>query len=221
MQVIVPFISPKVLRAGQSLSEKTQNCKKRVTGDLLVDLLKLSGIDSLLALEAHLKDLVHVVHGLAPLLKVVQTSSLLGELSLDAKPSLAIVFGIDDGQAGEDRGNIIFGDKPITVEVVNFEDEINLLVEARAVETEESCQELPLIEVPVLVGVHDIEKALPQDPWQLRIIKEGHLVDAFGGLIRPRLQVLENVLEIRKADLGFEVLVRLQLYKLKLVIAHH
>ena len=101
MQVIIPFISPEILRTWESFSEQSKDSQKRVTRDFFVNFLELSRVDPLLTLKAHFQYLVHIVQSLAPLLKVVKATTFLGELAFDAEPTLSVVFRIDHRQTGK------------------------------------------------------------------------------------------------------------------------
>ena len=217
MQIVVPLVSPEVFRAWQSFSEETQYRQDGVTGNFLVDLLKLSRVNSLLALEAGVQDPVHIVQGLHSLLEVVETSTLLSELSFSAWADAASAL-IDHWETSQNGGDIILADESIAVEIVNLKNELSLLIEAGAIQSEKTSEEFPLVEVPVVVGVHHVEESLSEHTWQLCVIKQTDLVDTLSWLVRSSLQILEDILEVWEANLGFKVLVGLKFNELQLVV---
>lgn len=218
VQIVVSSVSPEVFGTWQALSEETQQSQHGVRRNVFVHPLELELVDPLPAFEADVEDLAHFVHGLHSLLEVVEATALLRELSFDTHRGCAR-GEIDDWQTAHDRGNVVLGNEAIPVEIVHLENQLDLLVEARAVESEQAGEEFSLVQIGIVVDVHHVEEPFAQNSWQLGVIEEGHFVDAFGGVVGPHLQIFENILEVGQANLGFEVLVGLQFHEFEFGIS--
>ena len=156
VQIVVTLVSPEVLGAGQALPEEAQDSEYGIGRDVFVNLAEHLQIYSLLALEAHVKYLADFVESLDALLEVVKAASFLSEHAL----VVALVgLEVNDGQRAHDDANIIFGDEAIVVEVVNFKHERRFLIKVGAKNAQQAREELTLVQIVIVVGVHDGEES--------------------------------------------------------------
>ena len=128
--------------------------QKRITRDFLIHLFESIDVDPLLALKTGIKDLVHILHGLNPLVEVVEASAFLAELTLDI---VALILEVDHRQGCDDGTDINLVDISITIKIIDVEYELDFFVKSGAVDLEEPSKKLSLVEITILVFVHHVE----------------------------------------------------------------
>lgn len=84
---------------------------------------------------------------------------------------MVLLSEVDDWQTGQDGCNVVFGDKAVAVEVVDLEDEVGLLVKRRTKDSEKARQELPLVDVSIVVSVQHIEESVAQNSGELGVVQ--------------------------------------------------
>ena len=156
MQFVIPLVSPEILRAWQLLAEYVEYRKEHVRGDVLIDSLEFLEVNLRFALEADVKDFKHFVQSLDALVEVRGATPFLGKLAFTKNWSR---FG--NRHVAENRGDVLLGDQAVAVEVVNFEDELRSLLKGGAVNPQKASQEFPVINIAIVIQVHDLEKPLP------------------------------------------------------------
>lgn len=159
MQVVVSLVPPEVFAAWKSLSEQIEDGQNGITRDVLIDFFEFVWINTSFSLEANLKNFVHLLETLDPLIEAVKTTAFPGELAFSLSLLLQ-VLEVDHWERGHHGADVILRNQSIAVEVVDLENELDFLVEGRAIEAEQASQELPLIQVVVAVRVHYMEESL-------------------------------------------------------------
>lgn len=116
----------------------------------------------------------HLLQRVDTLLEILGATAFLGVLTL-----ATYVGRVSDGHATDQRNNVGLGYEAIIVEIINFEDHFNLVIEVRTVEHEHSVQKLLFIKIIIFVSVKDSKQPLTQKAGQLAVIQHRHFVDAF------------------------------------------
>lgn len=155
MQFVIPFVSPKILRAWQLLTEYVKDREEHVRGDLLIDPLEFLEVNLRFALEADVKDFKHFMHSLDALVEVRSAPTFLGKLPFTKNWSR---FG--NWHIAQNRRDVLLGDQAIAIKVVNLEDELRPLLKRGAVDPQKACQEFPIVNIAIVVQVHHLEKSL-------------------------------------------------------------
>ena len=120
---IVAFIAPKVFTAGDIFSEQTKNREDHVGSYLASYAFELGQAYVRLFSEGHIEDRVHFFQGVDSLLKVLSTPTFLGISTLANE--IGVLY---DGHARYYSGDVCLRDQLVSVEVIDLEDKVNLLI---------------------------------------------------------------------------------------------
>ena len=138
MQLVVPLIAPVVLRAGKTLSQQTQHRENHIGRLFLRDGAELINVDFLTVSKAQVQNGSHFLKGINSLLKCCRSASFLSEFTLAIYSHRSSYYR----HACDDGGDVGLCYLSIIIKVIYVEDEFQLLVELRTVNTEEAGQEL-------------------------------------------------------------------------------
>jgi len=90
----------------------------------------------------------------------------------------------------------VFLNQAIRIKVIDLKYQRRLLIKAWAVQSEKAIEKLTLIQVTIVVRIHNTEESFTKYARKLGIVKEWYLIDSFVWVVWSALEILVDVFEV-------------------------